>query len=78
MSEHSTRCNPPGEGLHGLSAHAINHIDRYILKPLLAEAKYKDFYPIVEACSGRIKVKEIVCLRDLEKLLLILAPVSNL
>jgi hypothetical protein len=59
-----------------LSAQASNKIHEYILKPLLAKPFLKDFHPIVKDCPRRIHSKEIVCLRDLEKTLMLMAPVS--
>lgn len=61
-----------------LSAHASNRIHEHILKPLLARQSLKDFHPIVKDCLRRIDENEIVCLRDLEKTLIFMAPVSKL
>ncbi|RDW95264.1 putative zinc finger transcription factor ace1 [Coleophoma crateriformis] len=66
-----------GESLPRLSARASNRIHEYILKPLLAKSSLKDFHPIVKDCPRRIHGKEIVCLRDLEKTLIFMAPVSE-
>ncbi|KAF3764924.1 hypothetical protein M406DRAFT_227134, partial [Cryphonectria parasitica EP155] len=60
--------------LPGLSARATNKICEHILKPLLAKPKLKTFHPLVIDCPRRIKEKEILCLRDLEKTLLLIAP----
>lgn len=57
-----------------LSERATNRILEFILKPLLATPSLKDFHPLVEDCPRRIHEKEIVCLRDLEKTLLLMAP----
>jgi hypothetical protein len=65
------------ESLPRLSARASNRITEYILKPLLAKPSLKDFHPIVKDCPRRIHGKEIVCLRDLEKTLIFMAPVSG-
>lgn len=62
------------ESLPRLSARASNRIHEYILKPLLAKQSLKDFHPIVKDCPRRIHGKEIVCLRDLEKTLIFMAP----
>jgi hypothetical protein len=61
-----------------LSTRASNRIHEHILKPLLAKRSLKDFHPIVKDCPRRIHGKEIVCLRDLEKTLIFMAPVSKL
>jgi hypothetical protein len=66
------------ESLPRLSARASNRITEHILKPLLAKPSLKDFHPIVKDCPRRIHGKEIVCLRDLEKTLIFMAPVSGL
>jgi len=62
------------ESLPRLSARASNRIHEHILKPLLAKSSLKDFHPIVKGCPRRIHGKEIVCLRDLEKTLIFMAP----
>jgi hypothetical protein len=61
-----------------LGERASNRIHEHILKLLLAKQFLKDFHPIVRDCSRRINEKEIVCLRDLEKTLVFMAPVSDL
>jgi hypothetical protein len=65
------------QSLPRLSARASNRIHEHILKPLLAKPSLKDFHPIVKDCPRRIHGKEIVCLRDLEKTLIFMAPVSD-
>jgi len=62
------------ESLPRLSVRASNRITEHILKPLLAKQSLKDFHPIVKDCPRRIHGKEIVCLRDLEKTLIFMAP----
>ncbi|ELR01914.1 hypothetical protein GMDG_05092 [Pseudogymnoascus destructans 20631-21] len=57
-----------------LSERATNKTYEFILKPLLAMPSLKDFHPIVADCPRRINEKEIVCLRDLEKTLMFMAP----
>ncbi|OTB08806.1 hypothetical protein M426DRAFT_38067, partial [Hypoxylon sp. CI-4A] len=59
-----------------LSDRAKNRIHEHILKPLLEERSLKDFHPLVLDCPRRIQVDEIVCLRDLEKTLIFMAPES--
>ncbi|TVY75713.1 Zinc finger transcription factor ace1 [Lachnellula suecica] len=66
------------ESLSRLSTHANNRIHEHILRPLLAKPSLRDFHPIVKDCPRRIHGKEIVCLRDLEKTLIFMAPVSDI
>ncbi|KAJ1331178.1 general transcription factor IIIA [Microdochium nivale] len=61
-----------------LSSRAINRITEHTLQPLLDNEKLKDFRPIVLDCPRRIQERQIVCLRDLEKTLIFMAPVSEL
>jgi len=61
-----------------LSERATHRIHEFILKPLLAKDSLKDFHPLVADCPRRINEKEIVCLRDLEKTLMFMAPVSDI
>lgn len=63
--------------LPGLSNRATNKICEHVLKPLLAKPELKTFHPLVIDCPRRIKEKEILCLRDLEKTLLLIAPEST-
>lgn len=63
---------------HQLPLSACKQIERYLLVPLLKEPKLEDFHPLVRSVPTRIANKQIVCLRDLEKILLWLAPVSAL
>ncbi|CAG8953812.1 hypothetical protein HYFRA_00006704 [Hymenoscyphus fraxineus] len=65
------------EKLPRLSSRASNRIQEHILRPLLAKPSLRDFHPIVKDCPRRIHGKEIVCLRDLEKTLIFMAPVSD-
>jgi hypothetical protein len=55
---------------------ACKQIERFVLVPILKEAKLKPFHPLVQSVPARIVNKQITCLRDLEKTLLWLAPVS--
>ncbi|KAI0483264.1 hypothetical protein GGR56DRAFT_686513 [Xylariaceae sp. FL0804] len=66
------------ESVRGLSNHAQNRIYEHTLKPLLAKPSLKEFRPIVFDCPRRIRENQIVCLRDLEKTLIFMAPVSQL
>jgi len=66
------------ESVPHLSSRAFSRIHEHVLKPLLAKPSLKDFRPIVQDCPRRIQEKQIVCLRDLEKTLIFMAPVSQL
>jgi hypothetical protein len=66
------------EGLPSLGPKAVNRIHEHTLGPLLEKSVLKDFEPIVLDIPRRIRSKEIICLRDLEKTLLFMAPVSQL
>lgn len=61
-----------------LGQRANNRICEHTLKPLLGKPEFKDFHPLLLECPKKIQDKEIVCLRDLEKTLLLVAPVSDL
>ncbi|KAL2154162.1 hypothetical protein VTH82DRAFT_2838 [Thermothelomyces myriococcoides] len=58
----------------GLSPRATSRICEHTLKPLLANANFKDFHPLLLECPRKMQEKQIVCLRDLEKTLLLVAP----
>ncbi len=60
-----------------LSDHATKQIQKHIINPILREKFLKDFHPFVHGLPRRICQKEITCLRDLEKTLIFLAPVSG-
>ncbi|ROT40059.1 zinc finger transcription factor ace1 [Sodiomyces alkalinus F11] len=62
------------ESLPGLGPKAISRIHQRVLHPLRAKASLKDFESIVLDVPRRIREKEIVCLRDLEKTLIFMAP----
>jgi len=59
-----------------LSDHATKQIQKHIITPILREKSLKDFHPLIHGIPRRIRQKEITCLRDLEKTLIFLAPVS--
>ncbi|KAI9891658.1 MAG: copper-binding transcription factor [Vezdaea aestivalis] len=69
----STRTAPQ----HALTPDAIHLIQRRILTPILQRQFLKDFFPLLRDIPRRIKDKDILCVRDLEKTLLLLAPVSG-
>ncbi|CAG7971537.1 unnamed protein product [Penicillium olsonii] len=56
---------------------ACKQIERYVLVPILKEPRLKPFHSLVRSVPQRIINKQIVCLRDLEKTLLWLAPVTS-
>ncbi|KAL8842738.1 MAG: hypothetical protein Q9170_000394 [Blastenia crenularia] len=62
---------------HALSEYACRHIQKHIIAPIIAESSLKNFHPLVRGIPFRVGRKEITCLRDLEKVLLWLAPVSE-
>ncbi|KAI0851457.1 hypothetical protein F5Y00DRAFT_259466 [Daldinia vernicosa] len=62
------------QNIQRLSPRARNRIAEHILRPLLSEPSLKDFHPIVLDCPRRIQEDQIVCLRDLEKTLIFMAP----
>ncbi|OLN81390.1 Zinc finger transcription factor ace1 [Colletotrichum chlorophyti] len=62
------------EKLPSLSNKAVNRIHEHILRPLRAKPALQDFEPIVLDIPRRIRQKEIICLRDLEKTLIFMAP----
>lgn len=62
------------ERLPSLGSRAISRIHEHILRPLRAKPTLKDFEPIVLDIPRRIQAKEIICLRDLEKTLIFMAP----
>ncbi|GKT41895.1 zinc finger Y-chromosomal protein 1 [Colletotrichum spaethianum] len=66
------------EKLPALSSKAVNRIHEHVLRPLRAKPALKDFESIVLDVPRRIRDKEIICLRDLEKTLIFMAPVSQL
>ncbi|KAK4044559.1 hypothetical protein C8A01DRAFT_12074 [Parachaetomium inaequale] len=70
--------SPSAAGAAGLSPRATSRICEHTLKPLLGNANFKDFHPLLLECPRKIQEKQIVCLRDLEKTLLLVAPVSEL
>lgn len=63
---------------HALSEYACRQIQKHIILPIVQENSLKDFHPLVLGIPYRVGRKEITCLRDLEKVLLWLAPVSSL
>lgn len=56
---------------------ACKSIEKFVLIPILKEPKLQPFHALARSVPSRIVKKQIVCLRDLEKTLLWLAPVSD-
>ncbi|KAJ5111487.1 Zinc finger C2H2 [Penicillium argentinense] len=56
---------------------ACKQIEKFVLVPILKEPKLKPFHALTRSVPSRIVNKQIVCLRDLEKTLLWLAPKST-
>ena len=68
---------PGSSAQHALSEYACRQIQKYIILPIIREERLKNFHPLVAGLPYRVARKEITCLRDLEKVLLWLAPVST-
>jgi hypothetical protein len=66
------------EEKHTLGEYACKQIHDSIIKPILAEESLKDFHPLIQDVPRRIGEKSICNLRDLEKTLVFLAPVSGI
>ncbi|KAL9053968.1 MAG: hypothetical protein Q9162_004458 [Coniocarpon cinnabarinum] len=64
-------------GEHFLSDYATKKIQEHIVEPILNENRLKDYHSLVEDIPQRIGDRNITCLRDLEKTLIYLAPVST-
>lgn len=62
---------------HVLSEYACEQIQRYIIVPITKEPALKAFHQLVNSVPYRVGQKQITCLRDLEKVILWLAPVSE-
>ena len=62
---------------HALSEYACEQIQRYIIVPITKEPTLKAFHHLVNSIPYRVGQKQITCLRDLEKVILWLAPVSG-
>lgn len=74
---HAANRDPVTGVQHALSEYACRQIQKYIISPIVRESSLKDFHPLVQGIPYRVGRKEITCLRDLEKVLLWLAPVSH-
>lgn len=60
-----------------LSKYANDQINKHIIKPILREESLKEFHPLIKDVPRRIGNKDIKSLRDLERTLIFLAPVSD-
>jgi hypothetical protein len=60
-----------------LSEYASKQIRKHIIEPILDEKALQEFHPLVEQVPTRIGNKEITTLRELERTLIFLAPVST-
>lgn len=65
------------EEKHILGEYACNQIKELIIDPILAEDSLKEFHPLIKDVPRRIGQKAICNLRDLEKTIIFLAPVSD-
>lgn len=61
-----------------LKPRSVNRIQEHTLRPLLEKPTLKPFEAIVLDIPRRIRAQEIICLRDVEKTLIFMAPVSQL
>lgn len=68
---------PETRNQHALSEYACRQIQKHIILPIVRESSLKAFHSLVTGIPYRVGRKEITCLRDLEKVLLWLAPVSE-
>ncbi|CAD6573929.1 MAG: copper-binding transcription factor [Alectoria sarmentosa] len=59
---------------HALSEYACEQIQRYIIVPITKEPTLEAFHQLVKSIPYRVGQKQITCLRDLEKVILWLAP----
>lgn len=63
--------------LPGLTQKAIGRVHEHIIRPLMRKPDLKEFHQILKEVPRRISSKEIICLRDIEKTLILTAPVSR-
>ncbi|TID17000.1 metal ion binding [Venturia nashicola] len=76
ITSSATSLGSPQPHQHFLSKDAIRHIKKQIVEPILEEESLKEFHPLIEDIPRRIGARFISNLRDLEKTLFFLAPVS--
>lgn len=65
------------EKVHCLSEFAQRQINHHIVQPILRQESLKEFHPLIRDVPNKIGSKDIRTLRDLEKTLIFLAPVSD-
>jgi hypothetical protein len=61
---------------HKLSPSGRSEIEKHVLGPLLETEGLKPFHPLLQDVRQQIDDERISCLRDLEKTVFSLAPVS--
>lgn len=67
---------PSSPAERGLSEYAKDQIHKHIVKPILREPSLKEFHSLIKDVPRRIGNKEIHTLRELERALIFVAPVS--
>lgn len=73
----ATNAGPQIGTPHLLSEAACRKINEHIIVPIVRDNSLKNYHRFVTSIPYRVARKEITCLRDLEKVLLFLAPVSR-
>lgn len=73
----TTNAGPQISAPHILSEAACRKINEHIIVPIVRDNSLKNYHRFVTSIPYRVARKEITCLRDLEKVLLLLAPVSR-
>lgn len=73
----ATNAGPQIGTPHILSEAACRKINEHIIVPIVRDNSLKNYHRFVTSIPYRVARKEITCLRDLEKVLLLLAPVSR-
>lgn len=73
----TTNAGPQIATPHVLSEAACRKINEHIIVPIVRDNSLKNYHRFVTSIPYRVARKEITCLRDLEKVLLFLAPVSR-
>lgn len=76
-SGHSMTAIADATETRGLSDYAKEQIHKHIIQPILREQSLREFHQLIKDVPHRIGTKDITTLRDLEKTLIFLAPVSE-
>jgi hypothetical protein len=63
--------NPQARDPGSLESNAKVLIIQHVLEPLAKSQSLRDFHQFVRDCTRRIETNELICLRDLEKTLLL-------